>query len=378
VNVAGPFAGLLVLDLTHVLNGPFGTSMLCDLGARVIKVEPPEHGDDTRAYGPFVDGQSLYFSFINRGKESIVLNLKNDSDKALFLNMARKADVLAENFRPGTMKRLGLSYEELQEINPRLIYASSSGFGQTGPYAAFPAYDTIVQAMSGLMSMTGFPNGPPTRVGTSISDLAGGVFLFCGIASALFAREKTGRGAHVDIAMFDSTLAFLEHGIMEYSATGKPLARIGNRHPFIAPFDTFAVGDTHLVICCGNDLLFERCCAAIGRPELSADSRFASNASRETNQAALKAELESALAHRPAADWLRLLHEAGVPVAPILNVADAAEHPQTKARNMLIEAGGIRMTGNPVKISGYDDPAVRAGAPLLDQHGEDLRREFAN
>lgn len=375
--LAGPFSGILVVDLTHVLNGPFGTSMLCDLGARVVKVEPPVHGDDTRAYGPFVGGKSLYFNFINRGKESIVLNLKTEADKAVLLSMVRRADVLAENFRPGTMARLGLSYDTLKAINPRLIYASSSGFGQTGPFAAYPAYDTIVQAMSGLMSMTGFPDGPPTRVGTSISDIAGGVFLFCGIASALYAREKTGQGAHVDIAMFDSTLAFLEHGFMEYSATGKPLGRIGNRHPFIAPFDTFAVGDTHLVICCGNDLLFEKLCAVIGHPELAADGRFVSDALRVANQAVLKEALEAALARRPAADWLKLLHEAGVPVAPILNVADAAEHPQTRARNMLIEAGGLRMTGNPVKIGGYEDPSVRPAAPALDQHGAALRREFA-
>jgi len=184
-KAAGPFTGLLVIDLTHVLNGPFGTTILSDLGARIIKIEPPGHGDDTRTYGPFVKDQSLYFSFVNRGKESITLNLKEDADRAIFLNMVRVADVVTENFRPGTMKRLGFSYEELSKINPRLIYASSSGFGQTGPLASYPAYDTIIQAMSGIMSMTGFPDGPPTRVGTSLSDLCGGVFMFCGIASAL-------------------------------------------------------------------------------------------------------------------------------------------------------------------------------------------------
>uniref|UniRef100_UPI00164346A4 CoA transferase n=1 Tax=Paraburkholderia sp. BCC1885 TaxID=2562669 RepID=UPI00164346A4 len=215
-RIRGPFSGLLVLDLTHVLNGPFGTTILTDLGARVIKIEPPGHGDDTRTYGPFVGDQSLYFSFVNRGKESVVLNLKDPADREIFLNMVRHADVLAENFRPGTMKHLGFSYEELAEINPRLIYASSSGFGQTGPLATFPAYDTIVQAMSGIMDETGFADGPPTRVGTSLSDLCGGIFMFCGIASALYAREKTGKGAHVDVAMFDATLAFLEHGFMSY------------------------------------------------------------------------------------------------------------------------------------------------------------------
>lgn len=376
-QAAGPFSGLLVIDLTHVLNGPFGTTILADLGARVIKIEPPGHGDDTRTYGPFCNDQSLYFSFVNRGKESIVLDLKDDADRDIFLTMVRRADVLTENFRPGTMKHLGFSYEELVKINPRLVYASSSGFGQTGPFASYPAYDTIIQAMSGIMSMTGFPDGPPTRVGTSLSDLCGGVFMFCGIASALYAREKTGKGAYVDVAMFDATLAFLEHGFMEYVATGKPLARIGNRHPFMTPFDVFASADKDFVICCGNDHLFAELCKVIGRPDLVTDSRFLSNQDRTENGVALKCQLEIALKKHSAEHWLNVIHEAGVPVAPLLNVAEAAEHPQTKARNMLIEAGGVRMPGNPVKISGYADPPVRVGAPTLNQHGDLLRREFA-
>ncbi|KWR91585.1 CoA:oxalate CoA-transferase [Cupriavidus sp. IDO] len=380
-NAAGPFAGLLVIDLTHVLNGPFGTTILCDLGARVIKVEPPGHGDDTRTYGPYVGepyvgDQSLYFSFVNRGKESIVLNLKDDADREIFLNMVRKADVLAENFRPGTMARLGFSYEALAQINPRLVYASSSGFGQTGPLSTFPAYDTIVQAMSGILDATGFPDGPPTRVGTSLSDLCGGVFMFCGIASALYARERTGKGAHVDVAMFDATLSFLEHGFMSYVATGHAPARIGNRHPYMAPFDVFAAADKPFVICCGNDHLFELLCTAIGRTELAADPRFVTNTSRVAHEPELKVELESVLKRQTAEHWLEVIHAAGVPVAPLLNVAEAAQLPQTEARNMFIEAGGVRMPGNPVKISGYPDPKVRAGAPALDEHGPALRHEF--
>ena len=376
-KVDGPFTGLLVVDLTHVLNGPFGTTILSDLGARIIKIEPPGHGDDTRTYGPFVKDQSLYFSFVNRGKESITLNLKDDADRAIFLNMVREADVVTENFRPGTMKHLGFSYDELAKINPRLIYASSSGFGQTGPLTSSPAYDTIIQAMSGIMSMTGFPDGPPTRVGTSISDLCAGVFMFCGIASALYAREKSGKGAYVDVAMFDSTLAFLEHGFMEFVATGKPLHRIGNRHPFMTPFDVFQSADKDFVICCGNDHLFAELCKVIGRPDLISDNRFLSNQHRTENNAALKYELEVAFKRQPAAYWLKVIHDAGVPVGPVLNVAEAAVHPQTIARNMLIEAGGVRMPGNPIKISGYVDPPTRIGAPTLNQHGDALRREFA-
>lgn len=373
---AGPFADLLVVDMTHVLNGPYGTTILADLGARVIKVEPPGHGDDTRTYGPFHNGESLYFSSINRGKESIVLNLKDGADREIFLNMILQADVVTENFRPGTMARLGLSYDELSKLNPGLIYASSSGFGQTGPLSECPAYDTIIQAMSGIMSLTGFPDGPPTRVGTSLSDLVAGVFMFSGIASALYAREKTGKGARVDVAMFDSVFAFLEHGGMEYVATGEAPSRTGNRHPSIAPFDVFESSHGHVIICCGNDHLFNRLCETIGRPELATDTRFRENHGRLENHVALKQELELALREEPAAHWLKTLHDAGVPVGPLLDVAEATEHPQIKARNMLIEAGGLRMPGNPVKISGYPDPPVRAGAPALDQHGPALRREF--
>lgn len=372
----GPFDDILVIDLTHVLNGPFGTQILCDLGARVIKVEQPGHGDDTRTYGPFVKDESLYYSFVNRGKESVILNLKDEKDHAIFVNMLKKADVLAENFRPGALDKLGLSWEELQKINPRLVYASSSGFGHSGPLKDAPAYDTIIQAMSGIMMETGFPDGPPVRVGTSLSDLCAGLYMFSGIASALYAREKTGRGAHVDIAMFDSTLSFLEHGLMSYIATGASPPRLGNRHPYMAPFDVFNTGDNPVTICCGNDALFISLCGALSRPELTTDPRFTSDRLRVEHQAELKIIIEEVLKTQSAEYWLEKIHQAGVPVAPLLNVAQAVEHPQTKARNMIVEAGGIRMPGNPVKISGYPDPHIRPGAARLDQHGEQLRLEF--
>ena len=376
-RVPGPLSGLLVVDLTHVLNGPFGTSILADLGARVIKVEPPGHGDDTRTYGPFVKDQSLYFSFINRAKESIVLNLKEDHDRAIFRNMVRRADVVTENFRAGTMDRLGLSFAELSKDNPRLIYASSSGFGHTGPADGYAAYDTVVQAVTGLMSITGFPDGPPTRVGTSVSDLVAGTFMFGGIVSALYARERTGKGAQIDIAMSDCTFAFLEQALMHYVATGHAPPRIGNRHPMMTPFDSFEAADGQFVIAAGNDHLFQQLCHGIGRPELAADKRFLTNPDRLQNHEVLKQELELALKKSPKDHWVKALHAAGVPVAPILDVKEAAEHPQIAARNMLIEAGGIRMPGNPIKISGYEDPKVRVGAPTLDQHGAALREEFA-
>ena len=376
-RVPGPLSGLLVVDLTHVLNGPFGTSILADLGARVIKVEPPGHGDDTRTYGPFVKDQSLYFSFINRAKESIVLNLKEDHDRAIFRNMVKRADVVTENFRAGTMDRLGLSFAELSKDNPRLIYASSSGFGHTGPADGYPAYDTVVQAVTGLMSITGFPDGPPTRVGTSVSDLVAGTFMFGGIVSALYAREKTGKGAQIDIAMSDCTFAFLEQALMHYVATGHAPPRIGNRHPMMTPFDSFEAADGQFVIAAGNDHLFQQLCHGIGRPELAADKKFLTNPDRLQNHEVLKQELELALKKSPKDHWVKALHAAGVPVAPIFDIKEAAEHPQIAARNMLIEAGGIRMPGNPIKISGYEDPKVRVGAPTLDQHGAALREEFA-
>lgn len=375
--VKGPFNGLLVIDLTHVLNGPFGTQILTDLGARVIKVEQPDHGDDTRLYGPFVNGESLYYSFTNRGKESIVLNLKDDADRAIFLNMVKQADVLAENFRPGTMDKLGLSYETLAEINPRLIYASSSGFGHTGPLANAPAYDTIIQAMSGIMMETGFADGPATRVGTSLSDLCGGIYMFCGIASALYGREKTGKGTHVDVAMFDSTLAFLEHGLMNYVATGKSPERLGDRHPYMAPFDVFQTKDKQIAICCGNDELFIELCQALAKPDLVNDERFNSNANRVQNQAELKIIIEQLLATHDAQYWLTEIDKHRVPVAPLLGVAEAMQLPQTKARNMLIDAGAVQVPGTPIKLSSYPDPTVRKGAPKLDQHGSALRAEFA-
>jgi len=275
------------------------------------------------------------------------------------------------------MDKLGFSYNALSAVNPRLIYASSSGYGQTGPLTQSPAYDTVIQAMSGIMSATGFPDGPATRVGTSMADLVAGLFLFIGVASALYARQKTGKGARVDVAMFDGMLTFLEHGVMEYVATGKAPQRIGNRHPFMAPFDTFDASDRSFAICAGNDKLFAALCGAIGRPELADQAQYKTNVDRMTNHDALKAELEVALARQPAAHWMGVIHAAGVPVAPILDVAAAVEHPQTKARNMMIEAGGIRMPGNPVKIDGYDDPTERVGAPELDQHGAALRKEFA-
>ncbi|MBB2198790.1 CoA:oxalate CoA-transferase [Gluconacetobacter sp. 1c LMG 22058] len=371
----GPLSGLTVIDLTHVINGPFGTAILADMGARVIKVEPPQ-GDDTRRNGPYVGDKSLYFACVNRGKESIALNLKDEGDRALFVNMVRQADVVVENFRPGVMDRLGFSFAELQKLNPRIIYAASSGFGHSGPMSLSPAYDTIIQGMSGLMEATGFPDGPATRVGTSISDIAAGLYLYAGIVTALYDRERTGKGTQVDIAMFDATLAFLEHPFMAWAATGKAPERIGNRHPSMTPFDTFAAQDRPFVLCCGNDHLFAVLCATIDRPDLLQDPRFVTNVLRTEHHAALKVALEAIFSTRTAEDWIATLHDAGLPVGPLLDVAEATALPQTAARKMVVTAGGLKMPGNPIKLSSYADSDARPAAPDLDQHGAALRKEF--
>lgn len=376
-NPPRPLDGILVVDFTRVLAGPFCTMLLADLGARVIKVERKPNGDPARGFGPFLDGRSLYFGFINRGKESIALDLKDDADRALARAIAERADVLVENFRPGAMDRLGLGWETLSARNPRLVYASASGFGQTGPWSKLPAYDTVIQAMSGLMSETGFPDGPPTRVGASVSDLTTGVYTVAAITTALYARERTGRGTRVDMAMLDATLSFLEHGFMHLAAYGKPPGRIGNRHPSITPFDTYATADRDVVICAGDERLFAKLCATIGRDDLTRDPRFQGNAARTENERALKTEIERALAAHGAEHWLAALTAAGVPCAPINDVATVAASPQVAARNMLVEADGVRMPGNPIKLAGYADPTTRAAAPTLDQHGAAIRAEFA-
>jgi CoA:oxalate CoA-transferase len=374
---AGPFSGLLVIDLTRVLAGPFCTLMLAELGARVVKVENPDGGDDARHFDPFVEGKSAYFLSLNRGKESIALDLKDDADRTLFLKMVRRADVLVENYRPGTLDRLGLGYEQLRQVNPRLIYAAVSGFGHTGPWSRRPAYDMIVQAMGGLMSVTGQPDSPPTKAGTSIGDITGGLFTAVGIASALYHRQSTGAGMKIDVSMLDGQIAILESAIMRYVTTGQAPGPLGNRHPSISPFEPFATADRPLIIAVGNDTLFCRLAQALGKPEWTADARFASNRDRNRNVEALKEELETVLRTAPAAHWLEVLEKVGVPCSLIHTVADAVEHPQVRARNMIVTAGGLRMAGNPVKLSAFADAPTRRPAPELDADGERLRQEFS-
>ena len=371
MSASGPLSGVFVVDLTRVLAGPYCTMVLADLGARVIKVESPDGGDDARRVGPFVGGGSAHFLSLNRGKESIALDLRSEPDRVIFERLVGRADVLAENFRPGALARLGYGWDVLHARHPRLVLASTSGFGQTGLFANRPAYDIVVQGMGGLMSLTGHPGAPPTRAGTSLGDITAGLFTAIGIQAALLDRGRTGEGRHVDVSMLDSQVAILENAIARYAATGEVPGPIGSRHPSITPFEALATRDGHLVVAAGNDALFAQLCRVLDRDALAADPRYASNAARTEHQPALKADLESALANGTTAVWLARLESAGVPCGPIQDVAQVLADPQIAARNMLVEshdpaAGSLRMAGNPIKLSGVDDPVTRAPAPDLD------------
>ncbi len=372
-SAKGPLTGIRVIDLTRVLAGPYCTMVLADLGADVIKVERPVVGDDARHIGPFIEGKSAYFMSLNRGKQSIALDLKDDADRNTFLQLLEGADVVVENFRPGTMEKLGLGWEVLGAKFPRLVFAAVSGFGQTGPYARKPAYDMVVQAMGGIMSLTGHPGSPPTRVGSSIGDITAGLFTAIGINAALFERESTGKGKLVDVSMLDCQVAILENALARYTATGEVPGPLGARHPSITPFEAFATADKHIVIAAGNDALFGRLCETIGIAAISNDERFTSNNARCTHASELKEEIEKALAEKSSNEWLTVLEDAGIPCGPINDIEDVLADPQVAARNMIVtaedkDAGLIRMGGNPIKLSGVADPATRMPAPELDEH----------
>jgi CoA:oxalate CoA-transferase len=331
-----PLAGITIVDLTHVLAGPYASMTLADLGARVIKVERPGTGDDTRAFPPFKGTDSAYFAAINHGKESIALDLKNEADRTVFDRLLTQADVLLENYRPGVMERLGYGWNALHETFPRLIYGAVSGFGHTGPHSQRPAYDMVVQARGGVMSITGERNRDPVRVGASIGDIAAGMFLAQGVLAALLEVQKTGLGQKVDVAMLDSQLALLEHAIAITSVTGEAPRPSGARHPSITPFETFHAEDGLFVIAAGNDGLFAQLCDALELP-LSRDVRFATNPARCENARLLKRLIEAVTIDRPAAYWIARLTEAGIPTGPIQDVAQVLKDPQILARNMVVD-----------------------------------------
>jgi CoA:oxalate CoA-transferase len=374
---AGPLSGIVVVDLTRVLAGPYCTMVLSDLGARVIKVETPEVGDDARHIGPFINEKSAYFMSLNRGKESIALNLKGDDGRAIFEQLLARADVLVENYRPGVMEKLGYSWDDLKDKYPKLIYAAASGFGHTGPYRERAAYDMVVQGMGGIMSITGHPGGPPTRVGSSVGDITAGMFTTIGVNAALYHRAETGQGMKIDVAMLDSQLAILENAIARYAATGESPGPIGARHPSITPFAALKTQDGYVMVAAGNEKLFASFCDAIERPDLVQDSRFATNDLRTQNVDVLTAEIEAALAHRPTKEWLDAFDAGGIPCGPLNNIAQVMNDPQIRARNMVVTVedpvtGTLELAGNPIKMSAFADPSTRGAVPDLDGNRQSI------
>jgi crotonobetainyl-CoA:carnitine CoA-transferase CaiB-like acyl-CoA transferase len=381
MRAAGPLAGLTVLDLTRVLSGPYCTMLLGDMGARVIKVEQPGRGDDTRAWGPpFVESESSYFLGVNCNKESVTLDFKTAEGRDILDRLISRADVMVENFRPGTLGRLGLDFGALEQRHPRLVYCSISGFGQDGPRWTQPGYDAVVQAEGGLMSVTGAADGPPYRVGVAIADLVAGLLAAQGIALALFARERSGRGQHVDISMFDGVLSLLSYHASTYLTTGASSGRVGNRHATIAPYETFPCADGEFFLAVGNDDQFVRFCRVAGLPELVEDPRFATNPQRVRNADDLRARLMPVLQQRRRHEWIDALTAAGVPCGAVRSVPEALSDPQVAARRM-IEAvehatlGIVKVLGVPIKLS--ETPgSVRTAPPVLGQHTAQVLSEL--
>lgn len=370
-------SGIKVLDLSRVLAGPYCSMLLADHGAEVVKVEQPGKGDDTRAFGPpFVKGESAYFLSINRGKKSITVDLKTDQGKEIVRRLAEKADVILENFRPGVADKLGVGYEAVKAFNPRVVYASVSGFGATGPDRLKPGYDLMIQGMGGLMSITGPAGEMPGKVGASISDILAGIYAFQGILLALFHRERTGKGQRVDISMLDSVVSVLTHQAQNYFTTGKAPVRRGNRHPSICPYETFTASDGYVNIAVGNDKLWQSFCDLIGRPELKSDPRFLTNPKRVENHDALFPILNEIVKTRTTAEWLAALERAEIPAGPILDLEAVLNLPQIRAREMVVEVdhpsiGKLKLSGIPVKLS-ESAGRITTAPPLLGQHTDEV------
>lgn len=381
-----PLEGITVIDMTRVLAGPYCTMLMRELGARIIKIERPDGGDDSRDFGPFIDGdktRSAYFSSINWGKESICLDLKKPRAREILFDLIKKADVLVENFRPGTMEKLGLGYTELKKINSKLIYAAASGFGHYGPYSTKAAYDMIIQAMSGLMSITGAPGYPPVRVGISIADIATGMFCALGVVSALYKRNETGKGTKVDVAMLDSMVSMLENALVRFSVGKENPGPLGTRHPSITPFQAFETADSHIIVAVGNDKLWKTFCGALDREDLMTDEKYATNDLRTRCHNTLEKELAVVFPAKTTAEWIELLDPLGVPCAKINDISDLAADPHIKARNMLLHLTGekdILIAGDPIKFPEEDEPGrqptTRPPAPRLGEHTADVLTEL--
>jgi len=386
--MAGPLAGFRVLDLSRVLAGPWAGQNLADLGAEVIKVERPGAGDDSRAFGPpwIKDGQgrdtkdSAYFTSANRGKKSVTVNLSSPAGQDLVRQLAAKSDVLIENYKFGDLARYGLGYEDLHALNPRLIYCSVTGFGQTGPYRERPGYDFMIQGMGGMMSVTGEPGAEPQRAGVPIADIITGMYASIAICAALAHRATSGKGQHLDLALLDSQIALLAYQNTNFFATGKPPRRIGNLHPNIVPYQPFRCADGEVILACGNDNLYRRFCEAAGCPELANDARFATNGKRVENRDELKRLLDAIFARRTKKEWGELLDAAGVPNGPINDIAQVFAEPQVQARGVRIEvehpvAGRLPMVASPMRFSATPIEH-RTPPPRLGEHTDAVLKEI--
>lgn len=368
----GPLQGLRVLDFTRVLAGPFATLLLADQGAEVIKVESPDGGDDTRRFPPFRGPLSHYFTAMNRNKQSVVLDLRSEAGRAVARDLAARSDVVIENFRPGVMARLGLDYERLAAANPGLIYCAISGFGADGPLRDKPSFDIVTQALSGVMSVNGDPDGPPAKLGLPMGDMVGGIYGAIAVLSALHERTVTGRGRFIDIALLDGMLGMLGYLAQIHFVTGKPPVRVGTRHPNLVPYGAYATADGHVIIACLTEGFWHNLARCIGREDLLADPRFADYPSRLQHRQALEAAVGQVLLTRTTAEWIKRLERFDVPHAPILDVGQALEHPNTRTRGMVTSAlhpqlGEIPMVSSPVRYGDRERPRP-AAPPLLGEN----------
>src|SRR4051812_30431068 len=363
--MAAPLSHLRVLDLSRVLAGPWASQTLADLGAEVIKVERPLAGDDTRAWGPpWLGEESAYFLSANRGKKSVTIDLSRAEGQEIVRRLAALSDVLLENYKVGALAKYGLSYEQMASLNPRIVYCSITGFGQTGPYRDRAGYDFLVQGMGGLMSVTGEADGAPMKVGVAITDILTGMYAATGVLAALAQRDKTGRGQHLDVALLDVQVAMLANQAESFLVTGRAPGRLGNAHPSIVPYRAFATADGHLILAAGNDGQFARFCEVAGRPDLARDPRYSTNAARVSNRGELEPMLADILAARKSADWISALEAATVPCGPINDLAEVFSDLQVLHRGLRIEAQSVPMVRSPLRLEGTEDcaPPPRLGA----------------